>query len=207
MQIPDAKEREKGVDDWMLDNPFMDKVPTKGGGYTEMSRPASVVPEPIIGAYSGNDNELEQDNAYNSYEITEADFHKSLTPSALQEPRWRTPTEFPCCPEEVKQDGLKEYEENLKIDAVFSSNQYENYYVMEKAIRPKRNVLFVLCTNRNEDGYFGTYAIAAIDIKYNKYIHISMNRFGSKTDATKYYKFLIGEYQLTEDEEIMYLDT
>ena len=44
-------------------------------------------------------------------------------------------------------------------------------------------------------------------MKYNKYVHISCKRFGDETDAKKFYKYLIGEYDLTEDEAIMYLDT
>ena len=48
---------------------------------------------------------------------------------------------------------------------------------------------------------------ANIEIKYNKFVHVSMKLFGTELDATKFYKFLLGEYKLTEDEEIMYLDT
>lgn len=207
MQDSKNKDKSSGAVDWMFDNPFMNKVPTKGGGYTEMSRPTSIVPDPVIRANAEFKNEPEQDDAYDSYEITEADYHKSLTPSALQAPGWRTPTDFPCCPKEVKPEGLKEYENNLKPDMVFSSNKYDTYYVIERAVIPNRNVLYVLCTNKKGEGYFGTYAITAIDVKYNNYVHVSLNRFGHISDATKFYKYLIGEYELTEDEEIMYLDT
>ena len=200
-QDSDNRFKKNGADDWMFDNPFMNKVPTKGGGYKEMPRPTSIIPEPV--AKTVSEKELDID----PYEITEADFYKSLTPSALQEPGWRTPTEFPCCPKEVTSDGLKEYEDNLKPDLVFTSNQYGKYYMIDRAIDPKRNVLFVLSTNKEGEGYFGAFSVVAIDIKYNKFVHISMRRFGSITDATKYYKFLIGEYELTEDEVIMYLDT
>ena len=197
----DKKNKKGGADDWMFDNPFINKVPTKGGGYKEMARPSTIIPGPEVSSA-----EVVEEK-YDPYKITEEDFFKSLTPSALQEPGWRTPTEFPCCPKEVTSDGLKEYEDNLKPDLVFTSNQYGKYYMIDRAIDPKRNVLFVLSTNKEGEGYFGTYSVVAIDIKYNKFVHISMRRFGSITDATKYYKFLIGEYELTEDEEIMYLDT
>ncbi len=185
-----------GADDWMLDNPFMNKVPTKGGGYVEKPIPANIVPEPVP-----ESNDLPE---YNPYEITEDDYHKSLTPSALQAPGWRTPTLFPCCPKEVTPDGLKVYEDNLKPDLLFSSNQYDKYYVIDRAIDPMTNMLIILAKNENKDGYFGTYAIAAIEIKYNKYTHISMKRFGHITDATKFYKSLIGEYELTKNEAILY---
>ena len=201
MQEFENKDKTSGTDDWMFDNPFMNKVPTKGGGYKEMAMPSPVIPEPVI------ESVLESEKSRNPYEITEDDYHKSLTPSALQAPGWRTPTEFPCCPKEVTPDGLKEYEDNLKPDLLFSSNQYDKYYVIDRAIDPERNLLFVLTKNEHKDGYYGTYAIAAIEIKYNKYTHISAKRFGYETDAIKFYKYLIGEYELTEDEAIMYLDT
>lgn len=201
--MQDNKKKNDGSDDWMFNNPFMNKVPTKGGGYKEMARPTSIIPEPVIESVPETESETDR----NPYRITEADYHKSKTPSALQAPGWHTPTEFPCCPKEVTPDGLKEYEENLKPDLMFSSNQYDNYYVIERAIDPRRNMLFVLGTNRKPNGYFGTYSIAAIEIKYNKYVHISCKRFGDIKDATKFYKYLIGEYELTEDEAIMYLDT
>lgn len=141
------------------------------------------------------------------YKITEADYQKSSTPSALQAPGWRTRTEFPCCPKEVKPDGLKEYADILKLGVLFTTNEYDKYYLIEGKINKKRNYLFVLSTNKKGDGYFGAYSVVAIEIKYNKFVHVSMKLFGTELDATKFYKFLLGEYKLTEDEEIMYLDT
>ena len=157
MQDLENKDKTSGTDDWMFDNPFMNKVPTKGGGYKEMPRPTSIIPEPV--AKTVSEKELNID----PYEITEADFYKSLTPSDLQEPGWRTPTEFPCCPKEVTSDGLKEYEDNLKPDLVFTSNQYGKYYMIDRAIDPKRNVLFVLSTNKEGEGYFGRHRILVRD--------------------------------------------
>ncbi len=199
----EKKERASKVDDWIFNNPFMDKVPNHNGGYTEMQRPTTIIPEPGVASSTLQDEKKE----FDPYEITEADYHKASTPTALQAPGWRTPTEFPCCPREVKPDGLKEYEDNLKPGLVFSSNQYDNYYVIERKINKKRNYLFLLSTNRLGEGVFGAYSVVAIEIKYNKFVHINMKRFGYKEDATKFYKYLLGEYELTEDEEIMYLDT
>ena len=199
----EESENKNNNDDWMFDNPFMNRVATKGGGYMEMGRPTSIIPEPVIESVS--ETEVEED--MDPEKITEADYHKSKTPSALQAPGWRTPTEFPCCPKEVTPNGLKEYEDNLKHGFMFSSNQYDNYYVIERAIDNKKNYLFILCTNKNQDGYFGTYSVVAIQIKYNKFVHISMRRFGHLSDATKFYKSLIGEYELTDDEAIMYWES
>lgn len=200
--MQDSDNKMNSNDDWMFDNPFMNKVATKGGEYMEMDRPSSIIPEPVIESVA----ETKSVTNVNPFEITEDDCYKSLTPSALQAPGWRTPTEFPCCPKEVVPDGLKEYENNLKPGLMFSSNQYDNYYVIERAIDPKENLLYVLSTN-NKDGYFGAYSVARIEIKYNKFIHISMKRFGDASDATKFYKSLIGEYELTDDETILFWES
>lgn len=200
--MQDSDNKMNSNDDWMFDNPFMNKVATKGGGYMEMDRPSSIIPEPVIKSFA----ETKSVTNVNPFEITEDDCYKSLTPSALQAPGWRTPTEFPCCPKEVTPDGLKEYENNLKPGLMFSSNQYDNYYVIERAIDPKGSSLYVLSTN-NKDGYVGAYSIAEIEIKFNKFFHTSKRRFGDATNATKFYKSLIGEYELTDDETILFWES
>ena len=103
--MQDSDNKKNGSDDWMYDNPFMNKVATKWGGYMEMDRPSSLIPEPVIESVA----ETKSVTNVNPFEITEDDCYKSLTPSALQAPGWRTPTELPCCPKEVVPDGLKEY--------------------------------------------------------------------------------------------------
>ncbi len=200
MQDSNNKDKKSGNDDWMFDNPFMNKVATKGGGYKEMARPTAIIPEP------GTESLLDSFSKNYPNRISEDDYIKSKTPSALQASGWRTPTEFPCCPKEVKSDGLKEYEGNLKSGLMFSSNEYGDYYVIERVISPKANCLYVLSTN-DKDGYYGAYSIAAIEIKYNKFVHISVKRFGHESDATKFYKSLIGEYELTDDESILYWES
>ena len=42
--MQDSENKKKGTDDWMFDNPFMNKVPTKGGGYKVMARQTSIIP-------------------------------------------------------------------------------------------------------------------------------------------------------------------
>lgn len=200
---PRTEKKDDGgtVGDWIFDNPYMNKVPTKGGGYKEMARPTSIVPEPVIEPVSETESETER----NPYRITEDDFYKSETPNALQS--WFTKTEFPCCPKEVTPNGLKEYEENLKPDLVFSSNEKTTYYVVAKSMSPDDKKLYVLSRNNNEEGYMWTYSVLCIEEMFGKFVHVNKRMFGHKSDATKFYKYLIGEYELTEDEEIMYLDT
>lgn len=127
----------------------------------------------------------------------------SLTPSAMQR-FWRTPTEFPCCPKEVTDNGLNEYKENLKEGELFSSNSYAKYYVIDKAIIPDKKDLIVLCTNNEGEQVFGAYAICSVKIENGKFVHMSIKRYGSRDVATHFFKLIIGEEEWTEDDEIMW---
>ena len=130
------------------------------------------------------------------------DLYESLTPTAKQRD-WRTPTEFPFCPTEVTADGLTIYKNNLKEGDLFSSNVYDNYYVIDRTIRPEKEDLIVLCTNKNIEGYQGTYALCSIRIEKDKFVHMSIRRYAYKDVASRYYKLIIGEEEWTEEDYIM----
>ena len=125
----------------------------------------------------------------------------SLTPSAKQR-YWRTPTEFPCCPAEVTDDGLQVYKENMKEGVLFSSNSFAKYYVIDKAIIPDKNDLSVLCTNNEGEQVFGAYALCSVKIENGKFVHMSIKRYGSKDIAAHFFNLIIGKEEWTEDDMI-----
>lgn len=127
----------------------------------------------------------------------------SLTPSAKQR-YWSTPTEFPCCPSEVTEDGLCDYNNNLNEGKLFSSNVYDKYYVIDKSIIPEKNDLIVLCTNREGEGVYGAYALCSIKIENKKFVHMSIRRYGSNEVASRFFKLLTGEEEWTEDDYILW---
>ena len=71
----------------------------------------------------------------------------SLTPLAAQY-HWTTPTEFPCCPNVINDEGLLIYKENLKEGRVFTSNKYDTYYVVDKGKWTDGDELIILATNK-----------------------------------------------------------
>lgn len=195
---PDSnyKKREKQIGDWIYnkpitidDNPFMNRIPTGYGGYKTIDVGDS---KSIVEDHYGQKNEKDND-----------DISDSLTPSAVQR-YWSTPTVFPCCPAEVTDNGLKVYKDNLKEGELFSSNKLANYYVIDKAIIPKKNDLIVLCTNNAGENVFGTYALCSIKIENGKFVHMSIRRYGSKKMATRFFKLIIGEEEWTNDDLIMW---
>lgn len=132
------------------------------------------------------------------------EWYESLTPSAKQS--WWTKTEFPCCPDSIQEDGLEQYKANLQEGKLFSINSYDTYYVLDSQVISEKNMLVILGRNRQEEGYMGTYSLCIVKIDKGFYLHINFRRFSERDYATHFYKVLIGEEQLTEEDEI-YLDT
>lgn len=123
----------------------------------------------------------------------------SLTPNAKQR-YWGTPTEFPCCPSEVTEGGLEVYMENLKEGVLFTSNKYDSYYVIDKAIIPEKKDLIVLCTN-NKDGMY-SHALCSVKLEKGFFVHMSIKRFSNKDVASRYFKLIIGEEEWTTEDAI-----
>jgi len=130
------------------------------------------------------------------------DWFESLTPSAKQS--WPTKTEFPCCPKEVTDDGLEQYKENLKEGFVFSKNVYDNYNVIDTKVVKEKKMLAIISTNNKGEGVYGTYSVCIVKQSKGYFVHISLRRFGYREDASHFYKVLIGDETMTEDDEIFW---
>lgn len=130
-KIETTKKTEPKNENWMYENPFMDRVPNAYGGYSELQRPTSVIKEP---------------------EITQADNHQeekepiktqSLTPNAVQLD-WKYPVYFPCCPQEFSGNPLEAYMANLEEGKVFSQNDLGVSTILKYGM-PKSDCLWVMC--------------------------------------------------------------
>lgn len=182
---PNISKQEQKNDKWMFENPFMNKVPDGIGGYKSIDR-TQVMPTPQIS------EEVEED-----YDNTT----ESLTPSARQR-YWRTPTNFPFCPNIVSEDGLQRYLKNLNVGEVFSKNdRYDPYYVVDMAMSKEGSSLIVLATNR-KDGFL-SWAITTITIENNKFVHENTEAKAGKELSQRYFNYLIGKGELSEDDEYM----
>lgn len=141
-----------------------------------------------------------------TYERSEDDEDRlitdSNTPLAAQY-HWTTPTDFPCCPNVINEDGLLLYKENLKEGKVFTSNVYDTYYVVDKGMWTGGNELIVLATNNKEK--LLSWSIVSVKIKKGKYVHTGIKRMASKELSIKFFKYLIGEGELT-GEDMDFLD-
>ncbi len=183
---PNYKKEEHHVGDWIYDKPV-------NVNYNQSKNTVSHFVDSIEAEDKMIDTEkqLEYDG-----------LSDSLTASAKQK-YWRTPTEFPCCPAEVSDNGLQVYKDKLTEGKVFSSNSFGKYYVIDKAIIPNKNDLIVLCTNY-EDGFWGAYALCSIKIENENFVHMSIQRYGSKDIALHFFNLLIGKEEWTEKDIIMW---
>lgn len=177
---PNYKRGELHVDSWIYSKPNYHK---ENDGYRTFEQ---YTPAPIV-----QENKDEEENL-----LTD-----SLTPSAKQR-NWHTPTEFPCCPSEVTNDGLNIYLLNLKIGDVFSlNNKYSPYYVVDKGMGKDNKTLVVFSTD-NRDAFL-SWAITTISIENGKYVHENTFARGEKELTEHLFKYIIGQGELTEDEIAM----
>lgn len=209
---PNYKKEEHHVGDWIFDKPinvnynrqkntaplFVDNVEAENkkidATTSENTESNTIDTEEWLTKMFGKKGGIKEEPEYDG-------LYDSLTPSAKQR-YWRTPTEFPCCPAEVTDKSLEVYKDNLKEGELFSSNNYDKYYVIDKAIIPDKNDLIVLCTNNEGEQVFGAYALCSVKIEKGKFVHMSIRRYGSKDVATHFFNLIIGKEEWTEDDMI-----
>lgn len=191
---PNFKKNENRIGEWIYnkpvekDNSFMNRIPDARGGYKTIQTP--------ITFDELDDEVMEEERKGDDM------WFESLTPSAKQS--WRTKTEFPCCPVEVTEEGLEQYDKNLMFDHPFSINSYDTYYVIESKLVKEKQQLVILSTNHKEEHYLGTYSLALVVIDQGKFAHISLRRYGDGKLAKHFYRLLIGEEKWNDDDMIMW---
>ncbi len=122
----------------------------------------------------------------------ELDFINSLTPNAVQKVRnWKTPSEFPCCPQDNIHNPIADYFANLKIGNVFSRNQYTSSISECFAISKDENILWVMCKSGDENP-IKPYSLAEITYQNNVFVHNSLGTFFEKDGAEKQFTLAQG---------------
>lgn len=106
---------------------------------------------------------------------------QSLTPIAVQ-CRWKTPTEFPSCPNALGPEPLAEYASNLRSGAVFSRNRYGESSV--EMAEQGDAFLSVLTASKQEDAV-KPWAVAKVTIENGKFVHESIGSFFELNGAKK----------------------
>lgn len=112
----------------------------------------------------------------------------SLSPAAFQR-RWRTPTEFPQCPDQVSAEALEEYLERLTFGTVFARNRYGESVVVAAGMG-NDNTVSILCNTQNG---IKDWTLAKVFVEGNAFCHESGGMYFTLQGALKAHCEAIGE--------------
>jgi len=131
-------------------------------------------------------------NQFTDYVEEELEFINSLTPNAVQKVRnWKTPSEFPYCPQENISNPIAEYMANLNIGDVFSRNQYRSSIIKYFTISKDENKLWIMCKS-DEENPIKPYSLAEVTYQNNVFVHNSLGTFFEKDGAEKQFTLIQG---------------
>lgn len=126
------------------------------------------------------------------YVEEELEFINSLTPNAVQKARnWKTPSEFPFCPQENTRNPIADYTAKLNVGNVFSRNQYTSSIIERFAISKDENTLWIMCKSGDENP-IKPYALAEITYQNEVFVHNSLGTFFEKDGAEKQFTLAQG---------------
>ncbi len=120
-----------------------------------------------------------------------SDEYPSLTPNVIQV-YWKTPTEFPLCPQEIIDNPLKAYKTKLTSGAVFCNNEYTSSLVIDSALVDTSDALFVMCKS-TDDNAKKAWSLAKITYRDGKYYHESIQTYFQEDGAKKYFTIAQGK--------------
>lgn len=107
----------------------------------------------------------------------------AITPGAAQQ-NWRTPSEFPSCPQVEVDEPIKTYSAKLIAGEVFSQNVYSTFKVLESAVIHEGSTIYVMCKQTAEDA-IKPWSLAKVTYEQGLYIHSNVGTFFTKDGAEK----------------------
>ncbi len=129
---------------------------------------------------------------FTNYVEEELEFINSLTSNAIQKARnGKTPSEFPCCPQENTHNPIADYTANLNVGNVFSRNQYTSSIIECFAISKDENTLWIMCKSGDENS-IKPYSLAEITYQNDVFVHNSRGTFFEKDGAEKQFTLAQG---------------
>lgn len=122
----------------------------------------------------------------------ELEFINSLTRNAVQKVQnWKTPSEFPCCPQEDTSNPIADYVANLEVGKVFSRNQYTSSIIERFAMSSDENTLWIMC--KSGDGNpIKPYSLAEVTYQNDVFVHNSLGTFFQKDGVEKQFTLVQG---------------
>lgn len=116
-----------------------------------------------------------------------SDLVLAITSGAVQR-NWRTPSEFPACPQGEQSQPILTYAANLRPGDVFSRNNYSTHTTLEAAVFDNNSTLYVVCQS---DG-MKPWSFAKVTFEDGLFIHENLGSFFTKEGAEKQFYFAQG---------------
>lgn len=123
---------------------------------------------------------------------TKLEIINSLTPNAVQKAQnWRTPSEFPCCPQEKHENPITTYSKNINVGGIFSRNQFTSSVVERFAISKDEKTLWIMCKSGDENP-IKPYSLVELTYQDDVFVHNSLGTFFQKVGAEKQFTLIQG---------------
>lgn len=120
--------------------------------------------------------------------FSESNLVKAKSPETAWQMNWKTPTDFLCCPDIIREKPLVEYYNRIVIGENFNSTIFYNSPSIQKVIDKawaKDNTIIVLSYDPNDN--IKPFALCKIHYYAGKFIHESLSRFFGEDDGRKYF--------------------
>jgi hypothetical protein len=113
------------------------------------------------------------------------EYINSLSKNAVQKfQSWRTPTEFPLCPQDETKNTMAGYFQNLKVGEVFSRNEFVIMLIEQFVISADRTTIWVVCKS-GDDGSIKPFSLSEVIITNNVFVHESLGTFFEQVGVEK----------------------
>lgn len=126
----------------------------------------------------------------NDYRTEKNQLTESLTPNAAQK-NWKTPSEFPFCPQNITDNLVTNYAQNLKRGEIFSRNQYSNSIIEDFASSKDKNTLWIMCKS-GDDNSIKPWSLAQVTYENEMFVHENLGSFFKKDGAEKQFTLAQG---------------
>ena len=126
----------------------------------------------------------------NDYRTEKNQLTESLTPNAAQK-NWKTPSEFPFCPQNITDNLVTNYAQNLKRGEIFSQNQYSNSIIEDFASSKDKNTLWIMCKS-GDDNAIKPWSLAQVTYENEMFVHENLGSFFKKDGAEKQFTLAQG---------------
>ncbi|MEP4338192.1 MAG: HNH endonuclease signature motif containing protein [Roseobacter sp.] len=108
----------------------------------------------------------------------------SLTEGAAQI-NWRTPSQFPYCPDQLKDQDLIDYYRALSFGAVFAENEHGKSFFVDGCLDHRSDCLIVV--SRIENNPINDWGITSVYMHEGQFIHENKNTYLTLVEAMEIY--------------------